>query len=170
MGQFFYFYKKLRHPDVIYSTHVSWVLACMLSRCMIKNSESCEILLRSFHSEGIFEGREEEPELFYALLCSELWKRWVFRSRKFLWISRFEWIISARACCTRKLLLFFHLSMLSRWGGWRPGIGGGFDSSHRPVVGTLTVLMAFLATFYWLLVAILTIHKCPGVGHLNRNS
>ena len=29
-----------------------------------------------------------------------------------------------------------HLSMLSRWGGGRPGIGGGFDSSHRPVVGT----------------------------------
>ena len=29
--------------------------------------------------------------------------------------------------------------------------------------------MAFLATFYWLLVAILTIHKCPAVGHLNRN-
>ena len=28
-----------------------------------------------------------------------------------------------------------HLSVLSRWGG-RPGIGGGFDSSHRPVVGT----------------------------------
>ena len=31
-----------------------------------------------------------------------------------------------------------HLSMLSRWGGGggRPGIGGGFDSSHHPVVGT----------------------------------
>ena len=28
-----------------------------------------------------------------------------------------------------------HLSMLSCWGG-RPDIGGGFDSSHRPVVGT----------------------------------
>ena len=28
-----------------------------------------------------------------------------------------------------------HLSMLSRWGE-TPGIGGGFDSSHRPVVGT----------------------------------
>ena len=29
-----------------------------------------------------------------------------------------------------------HLSMLSRRGGrGRPGIGGGFDSSHRPVVG-----------------------------------
>ena len=28
-----------------------------------------------------------------------------------------------------------HLSMLSHWGGG-PGIGGGFDSSHRPVVGT----------------------------------
>ena len=29
-----------------------------------------------------------------------------------------------------------HLSMLSPWGGGRPGMGGGFDSSHRPVVGT----------------------------------
>ena len=28
-----------------------------------------------------------------------------------------------------------HLSMLRRWGG-RPAIGGGFGSSHRPVVGT----------------------------------
>ena len=28
-----------------------------------------------------------------------------------------------------------HLSMLSRCGG-RPGIGGGFDTSHRPVVET----------------------------------
>ena len=30
-----------------------------------------------------------------------------------------------------------HLSMVSRWGGGggRPGIGGGIDSSHRPVVG-----------------------------------
>ena len=27
--------------------------------------------------------------------------------------------------------------MLSHWGGeGRPGMGGGFDSSHRPVVGT----------------------------------
>ena len=26
--------------------------------------------------------------------------------------------------------------MLSRWGGGRPDIGGGFDSSHRPVGGT----------------------------------
>ena len=30
--------------------------------------------------------------------------------------------------------------------------------------------MAFLATFYWRLVAILTIHICPAVGHLKRNS
>ena len=28
-----------------------------------------------------------------------------------------------------------HLSMLSHWEGG-PGIGGGFDSSHCPVVGT----------------------------------
>ena len=31
---------------------------------------------------------------------------------------------------------FMHLSMLSRWGVGRPGIGGGFDTSHCPVVGT----------------------------------
>ena len=34
---------------------------------------------------------------------------------------------------------FMHLSMLSCWGGGgggRPGIGGGFDSSYRPVLGT----------------------------------
>ena len=29
-----------------------------------------------------------------------------------------------------------HLSVLSHWEGGRPGIGGGFDSSHHPVVGT----------------------------------
>ena len=32
--------------------------------------------------------------------------------------------------------------------GGRPGKGGAFDSNHRPLVGFLTVLMAFLATFY----------------------
>ena len=34
------------------------------------------------------------------------------------------------------LVIIMHLSMLSRWEGGRPGIGGGFDSGHRPVVGT----------------------------------
>ena len=29
-----------------------------------------------------------------------------------------------------------HLSMLSRWGGGRLGIGGGFDISHCPLEGT----------------------------------
>ena len=58
----------IRH---IFSSHASWVLACMLSRCMIKNEESCEILLRIFHSDG----REEEPGLFCALLFSELMEK-----------------------------------------------------------------------------------------------
>ena len=47
-----------------------------------------------------------------------------------------------------------HLSMLSRWGGGgggRPGIGGGFDSSHRPVVGNFDrfngLFSAILLTF-----------------------
>ena len=34
------------------------------------------------------------------------------------------------------MMHLMHLSMLSCWEGGRPGIGGGFDSSHRPVVGT----------------------------------
>ena len=54
-------------------------------------------------------------------------------------------------------------------GGGRPGIGGGFDTSHRPVVGTFdrfnglssNILLTFSCYF---------VHKCPGVGHLNRNS
>ena len=29
-----------------------------------------------------------------------------------------------------------HLSMLSRWGGGRPGIGRGFDVTSLPMVGT----------------------------------
>ena len=67
----------LRHRDVIYprfSTHVSWVLACMLSRCMIKWWELRDSLA-DFHSDG----REEKLGLFYTLLCS------------------------ARACCTLEL-------------------------------------------------------------------
>ena len=32
--------------------------------------------------------------------------------------------------------------------GGRPGKGGEFESSHRPVVGTFDRLMAFLVTFY----------------------
>ena len=33
----------------------------------------------------------------------------------------------------RSAVLVMHVSILSRWGGG--GIGGGFDSSHRPIVG-----------------------------------
>ena len=41
------------------------------------------------------------------------------------------------------------INVMPLGGGGRPGIDGGFDSSHRPVVGTFfTVLMAFVATFY----------------------
>ena len=76
--------------------HVAW-----------SNSKSCEILLRIFHSDGREEGREEEPGLFYALLCSELIQKVSFSGSKISLISRFDWIISVRACCTRKLLRLF---------------------------------------------------------------
>ena len=62
---FFYFQNKLCHPDVIYSrcfSHVSWVPACMLSRCMIKNGESCEF---SQQRQGVRQGRRTR-----ALLCT----------------------------------------------------------------------------------------------------
>ena len=68
------------------------------------------------------------------------------------------------------LYLLMHLSMLSHWGGRRPGISGGFDSSHCPVVGTFdrfnglssSVLLTFSCYFDNPLM--------PWGGHLNRNS
>ena len=36
-----------------------------------------------------------------------------------------------------------HLSMLSRWGGGRLGIGGGFDVTSLPVVGTFDQFVEF---------------------------
>ena len=58
----------------------------------------------SFHSDGREKGREEEPGLFYALLYSEVMDKVSFLESKISLISRFEWIISARSSCTRKLL------------------------------------------------------------------
>ena len=60
--------------------------------------------------------------------------------------------------------------MLSRWGGGRPGKGGGFDCNHRPVVGffdrfndlSSNILLTFGCYF--------DNPQCPGVGHLNGNS
>ena len=37
----------------------------------------------SFHRDGREEGREEEPWLFYALLCSELMDKVSFSGSKF---------------------------------------------------------------------------------------
>ena len=48
--------------------------------------------------------QESKPGLFYALLCSELMEKVSLSGSKISLISRFQWIISARACCTRKLL------------------------------------------------------------------
>ena len=48
--------------------------------------------------------QESKPGLFYALLCSELMEKVSFSGSEISLISRFQWIISARACCTRKLL------------------------------------------------------------------
>ena len=62
------------------------------------------VRVASFHSDGREYGREEEPWLFYALLYSELMDKVSFLGSTISLISRFEWIISARSSCTRKLL------------------------------------------------------------------
>ena len=49
-------------------------------------------------------GQEGKPRLFYALWRSEWMEKVSLSRRKISLISRFQWIISARACCTRKLL------------------------------------------------------------------
>ena len=59
--------------------HVAW-----------SNGDNCKIPLGSFHSDG----REEEPGLFYALLCSELMEKVSFSGSKISLILPFEWITS----------------------------------------------------------------------------
>ena len=108
MGQFFYFKSKLRHPDVIYppgSTHVSGVLAWMLSRCMIKWWELRDSLADfSQRWQGIRQGIRSR-----ALVCSfMLWADGKGeRVENKTSISRSEWIICVRASWTRKLLRLF---------------------------------------------------------------
>ena len=63
-----------------------------------------------------------------------------------------------------------HLSMLSRWEGGRPGIGGGFDSGHRPVVGTFDRFNGLSSNILLTFSCYFDNSQCPGVGHLNRNS
>ena len=58
--------------------------------------------LRVFTAKAGNKSREELPGLFYALLRSELMEKVSFSGSKISLISRFEWMISARACCTRK--------------------------------------------------------------------
>ena len=53
-------------------------------------------------------------------------------------------------------------------GGGRPGIGRGFDSSHCPIVGTFDRFNGLSSNILLTFVDILTIHKCPGVGHFNE--
>ena len=74
------------------------------------------VRVASFHSNDREKGREEEPELFYALLCSELMDKVSFSGSKISLISRFEWIISARAgCFKRKLLRLLKQENSSLW-------------------------------------------------------
>ena len=53
-------------------------------------------------------------------------------------------------------------------GGGRPSIGGGFDSSHRPVVGTFDRFNGFCSN---ILLTFSYYFDNPQIGgHLNRNS
>ena len=61
-------------------------------------------------------------------------------------------------------LSVMHLSMLSRWGGGRPGKGGGFDSNHRPLLGFFDRFNGLSSNILLTLVAILTIHNALGWG------
>jgi len=102
--------RKLHHPDDIYphgSTLVSWVLAWMLSRCVIKWWELRDSLSDfSQRWQRIRQGIRTR-----ALVCSFMqWangKGEFFRVENKASISRCEWITSASASCTRKLLDLF---------------------------------------------------------------
>ena len=112
MGQllFFYFENKLRHPDVIYprgSTHMSGVLAWLLSRCLIKWWE-WRYSLADFSQrwQGISQGiRARAPICSFMLWANG--KGEFFRVENKTSISRCEWIICAGANCTSKILRLF---------------------------------------------------------------
>ena len=59
--------------------------------------------------------------------------------------------------------------MLSRWGG-TPGKGGGFDSNHRPVVGTFDRFIGLSSNILLTFSCYFDNPQCPMVGHLNGNS
>ena len=46
----------------------------------------------------------------------------------------------------------------------------GFDSSHRPVAGTFDRFNGLSSSILLTLSCYFDKHKCPGVGHLNKNS
>ena len=59
---------------------------------------------------------------------------------------------------------------MGRGGGGRPGIAGGFDSSHRPVVGTFDRFNGFYSNILLTLSYYFDNPQMPWDGHLNRNS
>ena len=61
--------------------------------------------------------------------------------------------------------------MLSRCGaGGRPGIGGGFGSSHRPVVGTFDRFVGFCSNILLTFSYYFDNPQMPWGGHLNRRN
>ena len=67
-----------------------------------------------------------------------------------------------------------HLSLMFKaaggGGGGKPGIGGGFDSSHRPVVGTFDHFNGFCSNGLLTFSYYFDNPQMPWGGHLNRNS
>ena len=55
-------------------------------------------------------------------------------------------------------------------GGGRPGIGGGFDSSHRLVVGTFDRFNGLSSSILLTFSCFFDNPQMPWGGHLNRNS
>ena len=100
MGQFFY--NKLRHPDVIYSrcfTHASWVLACMLSRCMIK----WELRVARFHAWGFFTSMAGNKAGKKTQVSSMMWING--QGEFFIWMNNI---------CSRRLLYAWTFEFLSK--------------------------------------------------------
>ena len=54
--------------------------------------------------------------------------------------------------------------------GGRPGIGGGFDSSHRPVVGTFDRFNSLSSSILLTFSCYFDNPQMPWGGHLNGNS
>ena len=90
---------------------------------------------------------------------------------KSMWLQIFVIFHAVKSQIVHLMHLSINVKPLG-WGGGgeRPGIGGGFDSSHCPIVGTSDCFNSFCSNVLLTFSYYFDNPQMPWGGHLNRNS